>query len=91
MQVGIADLEAALATELGRHPTAGLLRSVPGLGPVLAARVLAEIGDDTTRFASITKSTDARAHYDQRRATDDSHNAALRSLAPPTTTKQTPA
>ncbi|XVS68212.1 transposase [Actinosynnema sp. CA-299493] len=52
MQVGIADLEAALATELGRHPTVELLRSAPGLGPILAARVLAEIGDDTTRFAT---------------------------------------
>jgi len=46
----------ALEKELGRafdtHPSAPLLRSVPGLGPILAARVLAEIGDDPTRFTS---------------------------------------
>jgi transposase len=52
MQNGIADLESALATELDQHPTAELLRSIPGLGPILGARVLAEIGDDTTRFAT---------------------------------------
>jgi transposase len=43
-----------LATELGHqfdtHPQAVILRSVPGLGPILAARVLGEIGDDPTRF-----------------------------------------
>ena len=38
-----------------RHPDAPILRSQPGLGPVLAARVLAEFGDDPHRF------TDARA------------------------------
>jgi transposase len=34
------------------HPLAPILRSAPGLGPVLAARVLAEIGDDPARFDS---------------------------------------
>ncbi|MGV9950005.1 transposase [Rhodococcus aetherivorans] len=32
------------------HPQAPLLRSTPGLGPILAAQVLAEIGDDAVRF-----------------------------------------
>lgn len=31
---------------------APILSSAPGLGPVLAARVLAEVGDDPARFAS---------------------------------------
>ena len=39
----------------GRHPDAEIYRSQPGLGVVLGARVLAEFGDDTTRYA------DARA------------------------------
>lgn len=39
----------------GQHPDAEILRSQPGLGPVLAARVLAEFGDDPTRY------TDAKA------------------------------
>lgn len=52
MQAGIADLEQAMAGELEQHPDAALMHAVPGLGPILAARVLAEIGDDRTRFTS---------------------------------------
>lgn len=44
-------LEKHLGDVFGAHPAA--LRSTPGLGPVLAARVLAEIGDDPTRFAAV--------------------------------------
>ena len=39
----------------GRHPDAEIVMSLPGLGPVLGARVLAEFGDDPHRYA------DARA------------------------------
>jgi len=35
----------------GRHPAAETYLSQPGLGPVLAARVLSEFGDDPTRYA----------------------------------------
>jgi transposase len=117
--------EAALGKAFVEHPLAAVLTSAPGLGPVLAARVLAEIGDDPTRFASasglrafagtapvtrasgrshyvkarkvrnkrlgdachwwafaaLTWSPGARAHYDQRRAIGDHHNAALRNVA----------
>ena len=52
METVIAELEAAMATEFNRHSHTELLRSVPGLGPILAARVLAEIGDDPNRFAT---------------------------------------
>ncbi|GAB1692836.1 transposase [Krasilnikovia sp. M28-CT-15] len=52
MQTAVEELEQALAVEFDRHPLAGILRSAPGLGPVLAARVLAEIGDDPTRFTT---------------------------------------
>ena len=41
-----------LAAVFDTHPLAPMLRSAPGLGPILAARVLAEIGDDPNRFAS---------------------------------------
>lgn len=45
----------ALARELEarfeEHPDAKILRSLPGLGSVLGARVLAEFGDDPTRYA----------------------------------------
>lgn len=52
MQDVIADLEAAMTAEFEQHPSAALLRATPGLGPILAARVLAEIGDDPSRFAT---------------------------------------
>ncbi len=52
MQESVAALEAAMAIEFDQHPSAQLLRGAPGLGAVLAARVLAEIGDDRTRFAT---------------------------------------
>jgi transposase len=50
MQNAVEQLEARLAAEFDTHPQAAILRSAPGLGPILAARVLAEIGDDPTRF-----------------------------------------
>lgn len=52
MRAAVKDLEAELAREFDSHPLAPTLRSVPGLGPVLAARVLAEVGDDPHRFTS---------------------------------------
>jgi transposase len=47
----IETLEGELTDHFERHPDAEILRSQPGLGIVLAARVLAEFGDDPTRFA----------------------------------------
>jgi transposase len=52
MAQAISELETALAVEFNRHPQAHLLRPIPGLGPILAARVLGEIGDDPARFAT---------------------------------------
>ena len=46
----IAALEAELAEAFEDHPDAEILRSLPGLGVVLGARVLAEFGDDPTRY-----------------------------------------
>ena len=118
-------LEAALADAFDQHPDKPILTSFPGLGPVLAARVLGEIGDDRGRFTSarglkafagtapitrasglktsitmrvvrnkrlghaaylwalplLAHSTEARAHYDRRRARGDSYSAAARNLA----------
>jgi Transposase/Transposase IS116/IS110/IS902 family len=48
----IAELEHALADHFEQHPDAKIVRSLPGLGTVLGARVLGEFGDDRTRFAS---------------------------------------
>jgi transposase len=48
-------LEQELASHLDAHPDAEIIRSQPGLGTVLGARVLGEFGDDLNRY------TDAKA------------------------------
>ena len=48
----LASMETALTSAFGAHPDAGIVRSQPGLGLVLAARVLAEFGDDPNRYVS---------------------------------------
>ncbi|MCW3472673.1 IS110 family transposase [Rhodococcus pyridinivorans] len=74
MHRAVDDLEKELGRVFDTHPQAPILRSVPALGPILAARVLAEIGDDQTRFvtpaglrafagtAPITRAS-GRSHY----------------------------
>ncbi|MER7195529.1 IS110 family transposase [Streptomyces flaveolus] len=45
-------LGEAAAQAFEQHPDASIIRSFPGLGSLTGARVLAEIGDDRTRFSS---------------------------------------
>ena len=45
------DLEHAAIASFNQHPDAGIITSFPGLGPLTGARVLAETGDDRSRFA----------------------------------------
>jgi Transposase IS116/IS110/IS902 family./Transposase. len=51
----IGELASELERSFEMHPDAEVLRSLPGLGIVLGARVLGEFGDDPTRYV------DARA------------------------------
>jgi transposase len=51
----IKQLQHVMADHFDRHPDADIYLSQPGLGEILAARVLGEFGDDPHRF------TDARA------------------------------
>jgi len=44
------DLERAATESFSLHPDAGIITSFPGLGLLTGARVLAEIGDDRSRF-----------------------------------------
>jgi transposase len=46
----IARLEIQLAESFEQHPDAKVIRSLPGLGMVLGARVLGEFGDDPNRY-----------------------------------------
>jgi transposase len=47
----IKTLEGQVGAHFGQHPDAEIIGSQPGLGPILGARVLAEFGDDPTRYA----------------------------------------
>jgi len=51
LNVQIAQLEATLADRFDQHPDAKVVRSLPGLGTILGARVLGEFGDDPNRYA----------------------------------------
>ena len=44
------NLERAATESFNLHPDAGIITSFPGLGALTGARVLAEIGDDRSRF-----------------------------------------
>jgi transposase len=51
MNQELTTLERELAAHFEMHPDAEIYLSLPGLGFILGARVLAEFGDDRTRFA----------------------------------------
>lgn len=51
MTAQISHLEAQLAEHFEQHPDAKIIRSLPGLGMTLGARVLGEFGDDPNRYA----------------------------------------
>jgi len=46
----ISVLQEQVEEHFGQHPAAEIVRSQPGLGPILGARVLAEFGDDPARY-----------------------------------------
>lgn len=50
LTVQIGRLETDLAAGFDQHPDAKIIRSLPGLGMTLGARVLAEFGDDPNRY-----------------------------------------
>jgi transposase len=53
MSSAIDALERELADQFDQHAQAEIITSMPGLGPVLGARVLGELGDDPDRFADV--------------------------------------
>jgi hypothetical protein len=50
LQTQIGQLEQQLSEHFEMHPDAKIIRSLPGLGMILGARVLAEFGDDPNRY-----------------------------------------
>ncbi len=55
----INELKTELETHFEQHPDTGIIRSQPGLGVILGARVLGEFGDDPNRYAD----TKSRRNY----------------------------
>jgi transposase len=51
INIHIARLEEQLGERFDQHPDAKIVRSLPGLGTILGARVLGEFGDDPNRYA----------------------------------------
>jgi transposase len=47
----IKTLQGQVEEHFGRHPDAEIILSQPGMGPLLGARVLAELGDAPGRYA----------------------------------------
>ena len=52
MSAEIATLASELEAGFEQHPAAKVVRSLPGLGTILGARVLGEFGDDPNRYAT---------------------------------------
>jgi transposase len=52
LNIQVKTLQGQVEAHFGQHPAAEIVLSQPGLGPVLGARVLAEFGDDTHRYAT---------------------------------------
>ncbi len=48
----VKTLHSEVEAHFGRHPDAEIVLSQPGLGTIFGARVLAEFGDDSDRYAS---------------------------------------
>jgi transposase len=83
-----ADLERAATGSFNLHPDAGIITSFPGLGALTGARVLAEIGDDRSRFqdakglkayagaAPITRASGKTKSVTRRRIKNNRLNAA---------------
>ncbi len=71
-------LEADLADHFEQHPDAGIIRSLPGLGMVLGARVLAEFGDDPNRYADAKSRKNYAGTSPVTRASGKSHLVVAR-------------
>ncbi|WP_051740072.1 IS110 family transposase [Kitasatospora sp. MBT66] len=80
------ELAQAVEELFPQHPDAEILLSFPGLGTQLAARVLAEVGDDHTRFADarglkayagaapVTRASGKKSHIGRRIVKNDRLN-----------------
>ena len=76
----ITQLEDALSEDFEEHPAAGIIHSLPGLGTVLGARVLAEFGDDPNRYHDATSRRNYAGTSPVTRASGKSHVVLARRM-----------
>ncbi len=49
----LAEFDDAIASAVAEHPDAVIFASFPGVGPILTAVLLAEIGEDRSRYPNV--------------------------------------
>ena len=74
----IAEREAQVKAHFLTHPDAEIYLSMPGIGVITGARVLAEFGDDTTRYASAKARKNYAGTSPITRASGKSHTVQAR-------------
>jgi transposase len=78
MNEQIADLEAQVKAHFLKHPDAEIYLSMPGIAEITGARVLAEFGDDPTRYASAKARKNYAGTSPITRASGKSHTVQAR-------------
>lgn len=53
MNESLAEFDDAIASVVAEHPDAHIFASFPGVGPILTAVLLAEIGEDRSRYPTV--------------------------------------
>ncbi|MCX5422859.1 IS110 family transposase [Streptomyces sp. NBC_00078] len=74
----IADLEGQVRAHFLKHPDAEIYLSMPGIAEITGARVLAEFGDDPTRYASAKARKNYAGTSPITRASGKSHTVQAR-------------
>lgn len=74
----IAELEEQVKAHFRAHPDAEIYLSMPGIGKITGARVLAEFGDDPTRYASAKARKNYAGTSPITRASGKSHTVQAR-------------
>ncbi|WP_406729231.1 IS110 family transposase [Streptomyces sp. GD-15H] len=74
----IAEMEAQVRAHFLAHPDAEIYLSMPGIGAITGARVLAEFGDDPTRYSSAKARKNYAGTSPITRASGKSHTVQAR-------------
>lgn len=74
----IAAMEEQVKAHFRAHPDAEIYLSMPGIGQITGARVLAEFGDDPTRYACAKARKNYAGTSPVTRASGKSHNVQAR-------------